>query len=369
MLLSLSELIVRRTNSTSVPTDCGVSNTVQIENNCPSSGWQAVEIYLSFTNGLLPSSLQSRYAQLPSPVAIQVTGANSIRQLMIIDQASVNSGSGYDARIAVATTQQSAVADALSTTSVLWSTALENVTTKGHGSVLDQLDAVHSIDTGYYQPYTAASCELDVIDGPEDTNPVAFPTPPEATLKMLNTSAFNDSILPGHAFIYSKITRPQILNTPGSPSDYRLRWIALPEPLFNGTAIGAAVLLPRASNNKTQEVLMCSLGAGWGTSKLNTSSFAGGARGVSSEVSVFVNTRMIDGKKSYLPPTHLINEYDMGNEGYFISPDYPQRPITVTEDWAQYLNPSISDSNTTVFNRLMASHLSNANIAVSVRKQ
>ena len=66
----------------------------------------------------------------------------------------MNNGVGSGAVAAVATTQQAAVADALSTTGVMWQLALQNMTSKGHGSVLDQLDAVHSIFTGYYQPYT-----------------------------------------------------------------------------------------------------------------------------------------------------------------------------------------------------------------------
>ena len=280
----------------------------------------------------------------------------------------MNNGPGYDPQTAIATTQQAAVADALSSTSILWTTALQNVTTKGHGSVLSQLNAVHSINTGYYQPYTAASCEHDTIFGHGDLNPVAFPPPPETTLQMLNTSKFNDSILSGHAFIYPGITRSQLLNTPGSLEDYRLRWIELPENPFNGTAIGAVVLLPRALDNTTQDVLMCSLGAGWGTSKLNTSTFAGGSQAVFSEVSINVNTEMFSGPPgASVTPIPILENYNIDNEGWFTLPYYPQSLVTVTEDWAQYLNPSILDSNTTIFHRLMTSHILRPDIAISAR--
>lgn len=137
---------------------------------------------------------------------------------------------------------------------------------------------MHSIITGYYQPYTIASCDYDTIYSLEDQNPVAFPISLGSTLQMLNTSDFNDSILSTHAFIYPDITKSQILNTPGSPGDYRLRWVELPDDPFNGTAIGAVVLLSRSLEN------MCSLGAGWGTSKLNMSTFEGGPQNVLSEV-------------------------------------------------------------------------------------
>lgn len=141
-------------------------------------------------------------------------GANSLRQLLITDQPTIN-GLGYDPITAVATIQQAAVADALSTTGALWNLARQNFTTNGHGSVLDQLDAVHSIINGYYQPYSIASCAHDTFYGYGDRMPVAFPPPPGSTKQMLNTSNFNDSILYIHAFVYLNITRSQILDTPG----------------------------------------------------------------------------------------------------------------------------------------------------------
>ena len=335
-----------------------------IENNCPSSEWQAIETYLSFTNGLLPLSYQLEYSLTVSPVLVPVTGGHSLRQLRISDQAPLNSGPGYDPSTAIATAQQAAVADALSTTGVLWNTAMENTTTKGHGSVLDQLDAVHSITTDYYQPYTIASCEHDTIYGNEDQTPVAFPAPPGTFPQMLNASNFNDSILGRHAFIYSGITRSQIFNTSGPLGEYRLRWIELPEDPFNGTAIGAIVLLPRTLENTTQEVSMCTLGAGWGSSKMNTSTFAGGAQDISSEVGLSPLDSSGNGIARFAPITE---EYADANEGYFALPFFPQRSITVTEDWAQYLNPSLSDSNTTVFHRLMAAHLLVPGIEISSR--
>lgn len=341
-----------------------MSDPLLIENDCPSSGWQAIETYLSIANSLLPLSFQSEYHGTPAPAFVQVEATNSLRQLRIADSSPINSGPGYDPIRAVATIEQATVADALSTTGLLWNKARDNMTTKGHGSVLDQLDAVHSITAGYYQPYTIVSCEHDTIFGNEDQNAVAFPSPPGSSQEMLNTTKFNDSILPSHAFIYSGITRSQILNTSGSPGDYRLRWIELPEDPFNGTAIGAVVLLPRASENTTQEVLMCTLGAGWGTTKLNMSTFGGGSQTVLSEVGRKSGNLNANGTAPGLP---AIGDNGVNNLMYFYLPVFPQNLVTVTEDWAQYLNPSVSDSNTTVFHRLMASHLLIPDISISAR--
>lgn len=340
-----------------------------IENGCPSSGWQAIETYMSIANGLIPLSYQSNYLATPAPAYVQSIGANSLRQLRISFQPSLNTGPGYDYDniTTISTTPQAAVADALSTTGALWNLALNNVTTKGHGSVLEEFDAVHSINTGYYQPYTIASCVHDNFNGSVDENPVAFPPSLGSTPQMLNASAFNNSILPIHAFIYPGITRSQIQDTPGLLGDYRLRWIELPEDPFNGTAIGAVVLLPRAPDNTTQEVLMCNLGAGWGASKLNMSTFGGGSQTVNSEINL--NAEEPSGKEgdegSQFAP--VAEEITQSQENQFFLPLFPQKPITVTEDWAQYLNPSISGLNTTVFNHLMASQFRVPDIEVSAK--
>ena len=353
-----------------------ISDPLLVENDCPSSGWQAVETYLSFTNNLLPMQYIYKYGLLYSPAYVELTSANSLRQLRINDQNALNLTWGYDMVLAVATTQQAAVSDALTAIGALWNLAMGNLTTKGHGSILNQLDAVHSIEADYYQPYTIASCEYDIIHGHEDSNPVVFPIPPGSTFSMLNTSAFSSNLSVNgasyHAIEYPGLTRSQILETPGSPDENRLRWVELPQMPFNGTAIGAVILLPRASTNKTQEVLMCNLGAGWGTSKLNTSTFAGNAQTVLSEVGLDPNTasyrRLLNNPGPYNVNTGTLNQEELNvNLEYFALPLFPQRPITVTEGWARYLNPFLTGSNTTVFNYLMNAQMTFADTSVSAK--
>ena len=347
-----------------------------VQKDCPSSGWQAIETYMSFTNNLLPARYTSDYGILNSPAYVELTSANSLRQLRINDQNGMIIKPGYDQVLAVATTQQAAVADALTTAGSLWNLAISNVTTKGHGSILSQLDAVHSIEADYYQPYTIASCEYDVIRGHDDSDPVVFPIPPGSTASMLNTSAAKSNLSIGtlvkHGFEYSGIARSQILETPGSLNENRLRWVELPQNPFNGTAIGAVILLPRASPNATQEVLMCNLGAGWGSSRLNTSTFAGNSQPVLSEVGLHPNTkyyrRLLNDPGPINANTGTLNQEDLiVNLEYFALPLFPQRPITVTEEWAKYLNPVLTDSNTTVFNQLMNSQMTQSDTSVSAK--
>ena len=275
----------------------------------------------------------------------------------------------------IASTQQAAVADALTATGVLWNIALSNITTKGHGHPEDQLDAVHSITQDYYQPYSVAGCLPDVINGLNDQRPVAFPLPPGSDPSMLNVSAFNDSILPGYptspfnnslnpsySLEFLGITRKEILETPGPLHENRLRWIALPNNPFNGTAVGAIVLLPNAQNDTSQQIIVCNLGAGWGASNMNTSTFATTPQPILSEVSIKET-----GFTGSALATPLAESDALAANAYFGLPTYPQRTVTVTEEWAAYLNPSISSLNTTLFHHLMASNITSIRTATTVK--
>lgn len=61
---------------------------------------------------------------------------------------------------------------------------------------------------------------------------------------MLNQVEYNDSILVFYSFVYLGITKDRILDTPDSLEEHRLKWVELPQDPYNGSAIGAAILLP-----------------------------------------------------------------------------------------------------------------------------
>ena len=285
------------------------------------------------------------------PNAVEVTGRSSLRQLSSLHDTS--DGNLFNSIIA--TSQQVAVADALTTTGILWGIAMSNTSTKGHGSVLNQLDAVHSITTDYYQPYTSVVCYYDTIRGPSDTDAVVFPTYSSLSvqaIKALDSGNFTRARLT----VFQNLTKLEIFNTVGGLDEYRLRWVELP---FNDTAIGAVILKPRSPQNSTQEILTCSVGAGWGSSKMNTSTVSGSAAPVRSEVSVEEITNAMRSYNFTIPPdwsAGIISQAEesaMQQGNFFFSPIFPQRPLIITEKWASYLNPSIKYLNTTVFNNLM----------------
>ena len=146
--------------------------------DCPSGNWQAIQKSLYLTSGSIPRA-QQIYSGIPIPAEVEVSGKSSLRQIFTAEGIISSNTSGsrppkiFNAY--VASSQQLAVADALTTTGLLWNGAMVNLSTKGHGSVLSQLDAVHSIITGYYQPYISVVCEYDVIRGPTDTGLITFP--------------------------------------------------------------------------------------------------------------------------------------------------------------------------------------------------
>ena len=296
------------------------------------------------------------YAGQPIPTGVEVTGRSSLRQLVGLSEEDYSESLVVLLGAYIATTQQVAVADALTTTGELWDIAITNTSTQGHGSVLNQLDAVHSITAGYYQPYTSAVCEYDVIRGPTDSDPVTFPAYSGFGIQFDNAEGFDNSTRVDDRLVFQNLTKTDILNTTGSLDEYRLRWVELP---FNNTAIGAAILMPRSPQNTTQDLLMCSIGAGWGFSTMNTSTVSGSAGPVLSLVDKKALLDYSRTPNSTRAPDWPATTESLAEEStnmhavFFYSPIFPQRPIIVTEDWASYLNPSIKYLNTTVINELM----------------
>ena len=233
------------------------------------------------------------YGGPASPDQVEVTGFSSIRTLsMSVDMISVNQTDIYPAGC-TASSQHVAVADALATTGMLWAVAMANTSTKGHGSPLEELDVVHSITAGYYQPYTSVKCDQDLIEGPNDTDPVAFPAYTGIGAQMVNAFLANSPNFLDDQ-IFPNLTKSDIWDTHEPSSDYRLRWVELPS---NGTAIGAITLRPRSPQNTTQELLMCNIGAGWGLSTVKTSTANGAARPTLSQadITTVINTINNDG--------------------------------------------------------------------------
>ena len=321
---------------------------------CPSHGWEAVQDYTYTTLNGIDSEYWDLVGVIGAPESLEVAGRGSHRSLKMT--AEFGEPEGFDPQPVEATIQQTAVADALTETGQLWVDAVSNVSTRGHGTVLNRQDAAHTINHGYYQPYTKVSCGLDYIRGPHDDSAVAFPVPPGVQASPDRYQAdYNDSILGIHAFVYPNITKDQLLSTPGSPEESRLKWVELPQDPFDGSAIGAVILLPRSNTNLTQEIILCNIGAGWGSSYINTSSSDGGTTFATSVIDPSAIIPLSSGNSTNIQADMASDpEISAANNvvGYW-RPLYPEKLIIVTESWATYLNPFITSLNTTVIDALM----------------
>ncbi|KAL9013347.1 MAG: hypothetical protein Q9173_001950 [Seirophora scorigena] len=60
----------------------------------------------------------------------------------------------------------------------------------------------------------------------------------------------------------------QLLDPMDDIQVYRTRCIELPGDVFNGSSIGAAILLPRSEQDPVQDLVLCNIAAGWGRSSL-----------------------------------------------------------------------------------------------------
>ncbi|KAI4212950.1 MAG: hypothetical protein LQ349_009315, partial [Xanthoria aureola] len=333
-----ADLWPSRLDGSMVPSYC--SQAANVSSICPASEWHALSDYLSLASGILPAAFLGPFTV--SPYSVQLTGQGSLRQLIIQHHIYDNETAPYDQGAAQATTQHSAVADALSATSSLWDIALQN----SHSPFFDQRDAVQSIVAGSFQPYTLASCGADVIEGETDNRPVAFPIPPGSSWDMLQGADIRtDTNLPMFAIEYAGLTRSEILETPGQKSNYRVKWVALPENPFNGSSIGAVILQP--TTNETQGILLCNVAAGWGSSSMNMSSSpAASGTGLASS--------SIYDPETALPQADDYSRRIADSVITFDLPLFPQRKINISREWAEYLNPLVPTLNMTVFNALMS---------------
>lgn len=203
-------------------------------------------------------------------------------------------------------------------------------------------DSYHEIRKNYYQPYTIVSCVADFIDDTNHNGSVQFARISETESELKNPRA----IIP-----LPELRKSHILETPGNISEYRLKWVDLPQDVFNGLVIGAVVLNPRgASPDSPQNITTCTLGAGWGTSTVRTDTLDAGS---------FYST-IVGTPASWPLYTFMSGESELQSDPNFANISgfqYPQRRIDLSPRWAEYLNPVISSTdgrNTTVFNEFLS---------------
>lgn len=355
-------------DGSSIPHHCSVSQLYTSSTVCPSSEWQTIQNYLVLAERAVPWSLEKELNLLIPPNAVYMTGFNSLRQFQFQTWLAPNpldTNEFLTVQPVISTTQQSVIADALVTTGALWSQAINYAhAAKGHGSpFFDQQVAVHTISTGYYQPYTLATCVNDTIRGRNDQRPVAFPINPfyDYALQPNSLQYVNGSVAGIPAIEYPSLVRAELLDLPGSPLNGRVKWIELPQDLFNSTSIGFIIVLPQDFTDTTEgrsgyDYVICNVDAGWGSSSIKTSS----NENIISATSSLVSLRSYNVAAAYKSQqaknrTQGMNYYEAVTDLslQFGRPDYPSIQIEIGQEWAKYLNPVVHALNTTVMDILL----------------
>ena len=223
--------------------------------------------------------------------------------------------------------------------------------------------ASSSIGNGYFQPYTVGTCAQDSIQDAKDERPLAFPAPPWILPEYIQEPQVDPTSFEPPTFPFPGMTRAEALNFAGPSSRHRLRWVELPRDPFNGSAIGAVILLAEqasgSSSSQGQDIITCTLGAGWGSSYLNASNPQGPGHG---EVTSLVNATAA---MSVAQLVYSLSKKENGGSVIdylqpsrdFLLPLYPDRTINIGESWSRFLNPTVIGLNTTVFHHLMQGNI------------
>lgn len=359
-----TDLMIARVDGNLVSNDCSIVGTA-ISDACPASEWYVIANRLSGERRAVLPSYADRLGAAPSPISSTLQGKTSQRELLCAEQTFPDEQFAAE----MCTTQQAVVCDALVSTSALWARSLTNVTAKtGHGSPLsDQSDSSHTIAENYSQPYSDALCLPDRVQNFSDSRPVALPLLPMANSPDLATG--NLTYKPGYTartIRHPGLLYHHLLNTPGDAQEYRIRWIELPGNLFNGSSIGAAILLPPPQATTEPNVLLCNIAAGWGSAylALENSNFGYSSANSKIRYGADFDIARVPMDIGYAPRA----ESEAGVDSLvFKYPYYPQRPVNISQSWARYLNPMIEGSNTTVVNSLMQQQIFPENPSTTAR--
>ncbi|MCJ1469537.1 hypothetical protein MMC07_008170 [Pseudocyphellaria aurata] len=185
-----------------------------------------------------------------------------------------------------------------------------------------------SLRKNYYQPYTVASCVTDVVKDASDQTPLRFARISEESSQLEEDREIFP--IPG-------LTTGQIIDKVSSDnSEFRVDWIDLPMDTFN-TGVPGAVIVSQDLNGSFYNITTCTLNAGWGSSELQSTSL--------DYVSIFSHP-------SNIPP--------FWTPGFanFSDSSYPQRRVSISKSWMEFLNPTIKQANNstdTLISRLLSS--------------
>ena len=196
-----------------------------------------------------------------------------------------------------------------------------------HYFQVTDLDLYQFMQKNYYQPYTVASCVTDAANA-SDQAPLRFARISETESE--NQRDREIVSIPG-------LTKDQIIDeVSGDNFDFRVIWIDLPMDVFNTGIPGAVIVNSQGPNGSSYDLITCTLNAGWGSSTLMRMSQEPGE---------------IFSRMSNIPSSGTNHKSKIDGYGYVYTTapsfanisnfSYPQRRISVSKNWMEFLNPAV----------------------------
>ncbi|GAD99736.1 hypothetical protein PTT_07440 [Paecilomyces variotii No. 5] len=378
-------------------TSCRRINDPLLSNDCPGSEYGQLMSYFTLQNHTATQPAYLKYyshylGKKPStPGSIHLSGKNSLRPLSILNPEFLNVQSkGFTpSQVSLATVPQAAVSDALVSVADLWLLALGSLdwsveSSSGTGltssmthykeaqRLSSHQSALHMLRGAYQQPYVATNCEYGRVNITDlDESVLVQPSlgqPGNWPSWYGNSSVYQDPPdIPENYTKMPNLTWSTVFSAPGSnQSDYRSYWYGLDSatdktgnPIGDGNtpSLFVFVIPPIQEENVTAlDFQLCSATAGWAASNLNVTSDSTLVNQISSTAEV--NNSITDlpaynwFSQKPVPLSVLSSAFNFG----FRIPDFPQRHISISSEWADLLNPIIPRFNTNIANDANISH-------------
>lgn len=314
-----------RVDAKKIPKECSVFNSTGITDLiCPAADWYQLSASISTFTALQGVTFEG---SVDTTFAINLPDPDSSWRVLPTDLCTNSAKNQY-----CGSCPQLAVVRGVMDSATTYTTSVANANTTF-------INLFSNTDKDLFQSYTLSSCVSDTFKETEDGKNLQFARITETGRQ--DTQSRTIVAVPG---------LPSVLTAPGNVSQYRLRWVNLPQDDFSNAVIGAVLLHPREPNSQSQNITTCTLGAGWGTSSMTTD-----------EGSTYTFYSTITGVPSYFRTVETSSKsgrYDVPDFANISGYAYPQRRIKVSEDWAQLLNPTLTHSdgyNTSVIDNYMES--------------
>ena len=303
---SFNDIWPSSVDATAIPTSC---NSITLDTTCISKDWKSTLDQLMVYWPRLTD-------RATMPESLQINSPESVRHMYTRQTTGL-----YPFLETIATTQMSSLADSLAEVGRLWNIAaaeLSSVSPRQPRKFMYRQDVTYSLHD-VHQPMAATMC---FVHGNSPQLLETLKTAKTVEVPIARSRCQDEhlgapySIQPEQSELIAKYVE----QTADFPA---LQFMELPRELFGNNTIGALIILPPSWPNGPN-LLTCAVDAHWSPVTMQSTRNA---------------MKIVTGT-----PTDWLNRTDCHKS---------QRTVNVTAEWAQYLNPNITDTGRTVFETLV----------------